>query len=129
MEKVAQWLTIYVSHAVEIVAACIIAVALIKAFFNYILRVNQDAESKERLRISFGSSVAIALELMLGADVLATAVSPNWGDIGKLAAIAAIRTALNYFLGQELKPVKSHKSIKHQFNDARTRRYLDKAIR
>jgi uncharacterized membrane protein len=42
---------------------------------------------------------------MLGADVLATAVAPDWDDIGKLAAIAIIRTALNYFLGKELKEI------------------------
>lgn len=56
--------------------------------------------------MQFGSSVAIALELLLGADVLATAVAPSWDDIGKLAAIATIRTALNYFLEKELKLVK-----------------------
>jgi uncharacterized membrane protein len=47
--------------------------------------------------------VAVSLELLLGADVLATAVAPSWDDIGKLAAIAVIRTLLNYFLERELK--------------------------
>ena len=55
----------------------------------------------EGLRIKFGSSVAVSLELLLGADVLATAVAPSWDDIGKLAAIAVLRTALNYFLEKE----------------------------
>ncbi len=54
------------------------------------------------LRVRFGSSLTIALELMLAADILATAVAPTWDDIGKLAAIAAIRTALNYFLEKEI---------------------------
>ena len=57
-------------------------------------------------RVQFGSAVAVSLELLLGADVLATAVAPTWDEIGKLAAIAIIRTALNYFLGKELKEVK-----------------------
>jgi uncharacterized membrane protein len=34
---------------------------------------------------------------------LATAIAPTWDDIGKLAAIAALRTALNYFLERELR--------------------------
>jgi uncharacterized membrane protein len=59
--------------------------------------------SKEQLRVQFGSSVAVSLELLLGADVLATAVAPSWDDIGKLAAIAVLRTALNYFLERELR--------------------------
>jgi len=34
--------------------------------------------------------------------VLETAILPEWTKIGQLAAIAAIRTALNYFLSKEL---------------------------
>ena len=37
-----------------------------------------------------------------GADILRTAVEPSWDEIGRLAAIAAIRTALNYFLQREI---------------------------
>lgn len=57
-------------------------------------------------RMVFGSAVAVSLELLLGADVLATAVAPSWDDIGKLAAIAILRTGLNYFLERELKQKK-----------------------
>jgi len=39
---------------------------------------------------------------LLAADILATAIAPTWDEIGKLAAIAALRTALNYFLEREL---------------------------
>jgi uncharacterized membrane protein len=45
----------------------------------------------------------VALELLLAADILATAIAPTWDDIGKLAAIAVLRTALNYFLERELR--------------------------
>ena len=44
----------------------------------------------------------LALELLLAADILITAVAPTWDEIGKLAAIAAIRTALNYSMEKEL---------------------------
>ncbi len=46
--------------------------------------------------------LALALEFQLAADVLETAILPEWTKIGQLAAIAAIRTALNYFLSKEL---------------------------
>ena len=35
--------------------------------------------------------------------MLATAVAPSWTQIGKLGAIAVIRTALNYFLARKIK--------------------------
>lgn len=108
MEEIAIYITTIVSHAVEIVAAGIIGVAILLVLYNYAgLFRSSGHVSKERIRVQFGSAVAVALELLLGADVLATAVAPSWNDIGQLAAIATIRTVLNYFLEKELKQVKS----------------------
>ena len=111
MEEIAKGVTINVSHAVEILAAIIIGVAVIRTAIQFLLSaLNKQRIDKppyrgglEGLRVQFGSSVAVSLELLLGADVLATAVAPSWDDIGKLAAIAVIRTLLNYFLERELK--------------------------
>ncbi|ABW31095.1 DUF1622 domain-containing protein [Acaryochloris marina] len=55
-----------------------------------------------RLRLTFGRWLALALEFQLGADVLATTVAPTFEALGKLGAIAIIRTFLNYFLNKEL---------------------------
>ncbi len=46
--------------------------------------------------------LALALEFQLAADIISTAVAPSWQEIGKLGAIAVIRTALNYFLTREI---------------------------
>jgi uncharacterized membrane protein len=54
------------------------------------------------IRLAFARYLTLALELQLAADILSTSVAPTWDRIGKLAAIAVIRTALNYFLGKEL---------------------------
>ena len=111
MEELAKNITLTVSHAVEILAALIIGAAVFQVLFSYansFVKANY-AISKEAIRIQFGSSVAVALELMLGADVLATAVAPSWDELGKLAAIAVIRTALNYFLERELSHIREVK--------------------
>ena len=82
-----------------------IAAALIKLVFGYFQSFlkTKSGLSAMQARVTFGSAVSVSLELLLGADVLATAVAPSWDDIGKLAAIAILRTALNYFLERELK--------------------------
>ena len=54
------------------------------------------------LRIRFGSWLALALEFQLAADILATTVAPSFQALGRLGAIALIRTFLNYFLNKEL---------------------------
>lgn len=55
------------------------------------------------IRLSFARYLTLALELQLAADILSTSVAPSWERIGKLAAIAVIRTGLNYFLSREMK--------------------------
>ena len=50
----------------------------------------------------FAGWLVLALEFLLAADILRTAISPTWNDIGQLAAIAAIRTFLNYSLSHDL---------------------------
>ena len=109
MEEIAKQITLIISHAAEILSAFIIGLAIIKVLINYLTRIHPSNKkiSKEEIRVHFGGSVAVALELLLGADVLATAVAPSWNDIGKLAAIAILRTALNYFLARELKHMHS----------------------
>jgi uncharacterized membrane protein len=54
-------------------------------------------------RLILARYLSLALEFQLGADILGTAVSPSWDHIGKLAAVAVIRTGLNYFLMMEMK--------------------------
>lgn len=105
MEDVVKKVANLVSSGVEIVAIIVIVLALVQFLYGYVItRLKPKVQEKNAwLRVQFGSSLTIALELMLAADILATAVAPTWNDIGKLAAIAAIRTALNYFLEKELR--------------------------
>lgn len=105
MKDWAEYITKHISSFVEILAAVIIGIALIQFIIKYVRNLAEpDVEQKNQsVRIQFGSSLAIALELLLAADILATAIAPTWNDIGKLAAIATLRTALNYFLERELK--------------------------
>ena len=52
--------------------------------------------------LRFASWILLSLEFALAADIVRTAIAPTWDDIGQLAAIAAIRTFLNYFLERDL---------------------------
>lgn len=53
-------------------------------------------------RFAFARWLALSLELMLAADIVGTIVAPSWREIGRLAAIVGLRSALNYFLAKEL---------------------------
>ena len=59
-------------------------------------------ETKVQVRLGLGRWLALGLEFALGADILRTAIAPSWRDIGQLAAIALLRTGLNYSLEREI---------------------------
>ncbi|MBV9224262.1 MAG: DUF1622 domain-containing protein [Acidobacteriaceae bacterium] len=96
----------YLARGVEFAAALIIAMAAIEATIkSVVLFIQRGAppERKNEVRLTLGRWLAVALEFELAADILNTAVTPTWNDIEKLAAIAALRTALNYFLEREIR--------------------------
>lgn len=88
---------------VEVLGAAIVGVGVFHTIYRYFLSVlKRHALSFDQIRISFARYLALALEFQLGADILSTAIAPSWEQIGKLGVIAIIRTALNYFLMQEM---------------------------
>ncbi|WP_291429975.1 DUF1622 domain-containing protein [Deinococcus sp.] len=119
-ELVKVW-TEYVALGVELTAAIIIALAALVGAVRALLAFvpprfagnkfagrtfsEHDAApdvQKESLRLDLARWLAVALEFTLAADILRTAIAPSWDDIGKLAAIATLRTLLNYFLQREI---------------------------
>lgn len=95
-----EWLRLAVESLGALVIAAGIVVVLI-GLVRYVL--TGGAGSFVPIRLAFARYLTLALELQLGADILSTSIAPTWDRIGKLAAIAVIRTALNYFLSKELK--------------------------
>lgn len=88
---------------VDAIGAVVIGAGVIVAFATYLLsELRVRPVSYEEVRLKLGRFLALGLEFQLGSDILGTAVSPTYAEIGKLGAIAAIRTVLNFFLAQEL---------------------------
>lgn len=110
MTDLIKQITLLLATGTEAIAGALIAIAVIEATFRIpaILRYStaahpdQSHEAKEEVRLRLGRWLALALEFELGADILRTAIAPTWSEIGQLAAIATVRTALNYFLQQEI---------------------------
>lgn len=107
-------ITLWLASGIEAAAALVIALAAIEATVRSLaLFVEQGrrdtdnpahgaADLKEAIRLKLGRWLALSLEFALAADILRTAVAPTWDEIGKLAAIAVLRTALNFFLQREI---------------------------
>jgi uncharacterized membrane protein len=94
-----QWLKL----GVELVGATIIFLGILTAGALLVkaLLARRTADFTA-IRLTLARYLALALEFQLGADILSTAIAPSWEQIGKLGAIAVIRTALNFFLSKEM---------------------------
>lgn len=100
----------YLASGVEGMAGLIIAIAALQAtvrtagqFIENDKKWSAHQEPQtELIRLNLGRALALALEFELGADILRTAIAPTWNEIGQLAAIATIRTLLNFFLQKEI---------------------------
>lgn len=105
MEALFKQIAEAIAIGVETAAALLIAYGAIEAIAGSAIAVVK-GHSKSGLRKQvwrrFGVWLLLALEFELAADIVRSAIAPNWVDIGQLAAIAVIRTFLNYFLEEDI---------------------------
>ncbi len=88
---------------IEACGAVVIMIGAIVAIVKFAVALSRrDINQFSAVRLSLARFLVLGLEFQLAADVLRTAISPSFEEIGKLAAIATIRTVLNYFLNREI---------------------------
>jgi len=93
----------HVALALEAVSVLVVAYGGIEAVLRLLrplLRVTHT--TRREIWLSLVRWLLLGLEFMLAADIVRSTITPDWDDIAKLAAIAVIRTFLNYFLERDL---------------------------
>ena len=89
----------------ELIAVVVIVIGAAQAISSALKTFVRTKAKIEPLVVfrGFAGWLVLALEFLLAADILKSAISPTWTEIGQLAAIALIRTFLNYSLGHDLR--------------------------
>lgn len=106
-----EWLTLVAEHLVLVIhAMAMLAVAFgtAQAFATSARAMLDRSPGAHRFHhayVQYARWLVAALTFQLAADIVETAFTPGWEEIGRLAAIAAIRTFLNYFLERDLEAV------------------------
>ena len=103
-------LEILLEHLVRVVALAmeyIAVICIITGFGKTLFLLLKSKQVKyspmyNRLKLTFGGWLALALEFQLAADIVKTTIAPTYENLIQLGAIAVIRTFLNYFLSKEL---------------------------
>ena len=107
-----QWLaftTKYAVLAIDAMALVIIALGSIEAFFSS-LRVMlfspATGHDGREVWLRYARKLVAGLTFQLAADVIQTSITPTWEELGRLGAIAVIRTFLDFFLERDLQEVR-----------------------
>jgi uncharacterized membrane protein len=94
-----------VATAIEAVMLLIIVIGAVQALIEVFGQLARREGVRSAIRVTwlrFAAWIVLALEFALAADIIRTIVSPSWDEIGQLAAIGTIRTALSLFLGRDI---------------------------
>lgn len=96
----------YVGLVIEAIAVLVVTYASLEALVGVIrLAVFPAMPEGERRAIwlRYLRWLVAGLTFQLAADIVHTAVAAGWEDLGRVAAIAAIRTFLGYFLERDMR--------------------------
>jgi uncharacterized membrane protein len=91
--------------AIEAAAVAIVLFGSIEAFVRLVQLVVKSTTghgARKAVWRRYGMWLLLGLEFELAADIIGSVVSPTWEEVGKLGAIAVIRTFLNFFLERDL---------------------------
>lgn len=98
----------YATLVIDAMALVVIVVGTVEAFIRGIgVMLFSPAGHVERaVWLRYARWLVAGLTFELGADIVETLAAPTWDDIGRISAIAAIRTFLNFFLERDLAEVR-----------------------
>jgi uncharacterized membrane protein len=105
MEELFKVVAESVALGAELTATLLIAIGGIGAVVRVVGLVVQKQAHVRTIKdvwLRLAGWILLTLEFTLAADIVRTSISPSWEDLGKLAAIAAIRTVLSIFLERDL---------------------------
>jgi uncharacterized membrane protein len=100
----------WLQEGTELLSVALIGIGVLLTTYSFVrLMMTVRRKSRRERRLAYQSArlilsrfLALALEFQLAADLLGTTVAPSWDQLGRLGAIAVIRTFLNYFLAREI---------------------------
>ena len=96
----------YITLGIEVAAGIIIGISVVIAFIGYIRtlsrRQKEDVSKGDVIRFRLAGGLLLALDLVVGSDILTTILDPSSEDLIRLAVIVAIRIVLGWSLSKEI---------------------------
>jgi len=105
MEELVRLSAGYVAVSIELVGIVVVTIGTLQATVavGRMLVTPMSYADRHQAWLKYMHWLAAGLTFQLAGDIVHSAVAPTWDDIGKLAAIATVRTFLNYYLERDIK--------------------------
>ena len=113
IEGALKTLASFVAYFAEILAAVVIIMGMLQAAWKYILYYIKKKENFNELtesRLKLSHALSLGLAFLVGADIVKSAISPDWHSLIHLGAVVVIRIVLNYFLMKDIEQLQSVQS-------------------
>lgn len=96
---------------IESIAMVIIACGSLWAVYALLnAEVHRNPTGVRRVRIQLGNTITLALEFLIGADILRASLTPTWEALGQVAVIIFLRALLTYLIDWELKSIRAEEA-------------------
>ena len=104
MEELLERIARAVALTADAIAVVVIALGTIEAVIGIarVLIKSSSVAAGRAVWMRYAHWLVAGLTFQLAADIVETTIAPTWDDIGQVAAIAAIRTMLTYFLDRDI---------------------------
>jgi uncharacterized membrane protein len=103
-----------IALAINVIAVLVVLGGVVEALGGLLrAMINRTATlvAKRALWLDFARWLIAGLTFQVAADIVETAIAPSWDDLGKFAAIAAIRAFLSYFLDRDLDAISERQRV------------------
>jgi uncharacterized membrane protein len=103
-----EWLIVIARAAVSIInamALLIIAYGALEAFLTAIPLIVSRSKGSSGLSavfLRFARLLVAGLTFQLASNIIESSIAPTWDEIGRLGAIAVLRTFVDYFLERDV---------------------------
>ena len=96
----------YITLGIEVGAGIIIGISVVIAFIGYIRTLSRrqkgDVSKGDVIRFRLAGGLLLALDLVVGSDILTTILDPSTEELLRLSVIVAIRIILGWSLSKEI---------------------------
>jgi uncharacterized membrane protein len=90
---------------INVIALLIIVIGTVEAFVRSLIILFTPSPAGRQFHtayLRYGRWLVAGLTFQIAADIIETAVAPTWLELGRLGALAVLRTFTNYFLERDL---------------------------